>query len=434
MKGPLVILFVLLALFAGFLVGWALTGIAAPAGRRRRKAWGILTLGALLGVGAALVYFLGLGAAGPGSRAPVARSAPWEKYQLELDTIQIPRADPLEPVRTEVSLPAALSYLDEGAEVWNKKYRCIGCHLNGSYLLLRPGLSPVAGAPPQDTREFFLKDLEPFLGKEEELLLRNGNRPAQVVWAAAGLAAWDAHVTRSLSPDTDAVLRCMFRLQKENGAWLSPDCWPPLQSDVYQLATVAALAVGTAPGWLRAVKDPELMSRIQLLREYFEDTPPPHQYAELWRLWASTRFPGMLKPAARAANLEAVWKLQHGDGGWALRDFADPAQWGTGGRRAQLEAETDYTTSPSDGHMTGLAVCVLRDAGIPASDPRIGKAVDWLLKNQQKSGRWWAKSLNSDTYQLITYSATGFAVAALAKCDQFTNLEFDRRKSEQEVE
>ena len=42
--------------------------------------------------------------------------------------------------------------------------------------------------------------------------------------------------------------------------------------------------------------------------------------------------------------------------------------------------------------MTGLAVLVLREAGVPANDPRLQKGVQWLLTNQRESGRWWTRS------------------------------------------
>ncbi|HXK60121.1 MAG TPA: hypothetical protein PLP42_09520 [Acidobacteriota bacterium] len=420
MKVWLAVLFVFLALSAGILIGYAIAEFAADSTRPRRKAWNALGLGALLGIAAICLYSFGFPAGYRiGAPSPVARSrAPWEDFQFELDEIKIPRADAGEAIRSNISVPDALAYLDQGAEVWNKKYKCIGCHVNAVYLLVRPSLSPVAGHALTDTRDFFLKNLESFVGKKEERLLLAGNKSAQVVWAALGLASWDAHTSGVLSPDTDAMLRCMFRLQRENGAWSVPNCWPPLQSESFQLSAVAAIAVSMAPGWLESVNEPELESRIDLLRTYLQGTPPPHEYAQLWRVWASTWFPGLLKPEQRSASLESLWKRQHEDGGWALRDFAEPAEWGEGARQHQLEKESDYHQAPSDGHMTGLAVCVARDAGIPATDPRIEKAVKWILTNQRETGRWWAKSLNTQTYEFLTYSATCFALAALAKCDR----------------
>jgi squalene-hopene/tetraprenyl-beta-curcumene cyclase len=415
----LVTLFLLLALSAGFLVGWALIRLFFKREKLRSRTLGLFGLAGLLGAGAVGVYVAGLRSPGGLSGSSVSGVAPWEEFQFEMDRIQIPRVDVDEPKRTTVSFPAALSYLDQGAEVWNKKYKCIGCHVNGSYLLLRPALSRFVGVPSTDTRDFFLQSLEPFVGKKEELLLLTGNKSAQVVWAAAGLASWDASVTGTLSAQTDATLRCMLRLQRENGEWLVPNCWPPLQSDGYQLATVAALAVGTAPGWLTTLKDPEAASRVARLRDYLHGTVPPHDYARVWLLWASTKLPEVAEPDSRAAILQSISRLQHQDGGWALRDFAAPRAWGDGSRGDQLEAEPDYRSAASDGHMTGLAVCVLRDAGMPANDPRIQKAVNWILKNQRKTGRWWASSLNTQSYHFLTYSATCFALAALEKCGRF---------------
>lgn len=412
MRGLLVVIFLLLALSAGFLVGWALTSLLPGRGRRLGKTLGALGLGVLLGLGSIAAYFAGPRRVGQISPA-------WERFQFDLPPIQICRAHVDEPIRRNVSLSDALSYLDQGAEVWNKKYKCVGCHVNGSYLLLRPALSRVAGAPSSATRQFFLASLEPFVGKKEELFLLTGNKSAQVVWAAAGLASWDAHVSGKLSPETDTILRCMFRLQRDNGGWLVPSCWPPLQSDSFQLATVAALAVATAPGWLEALEDQELKNRVDLLKRYLRDTVPPHNYARVWLLWASTELSGVLEPHSRAAIVQLIWSLQHEDGGWALRDFAAPGEWGGGSRRDQLKAEPDYSSAASDGHMTGLAVCVLRDAGIAATDPRIQKATSWLLSNQRESGRWWSRSLNTNTYHFLTYSATCFALTALSKCGKF---------------
>src|SRR3989442_1713795 len=49
---------------------------------------------------------------------------------------------------------------------------------------------------------------------------------------------------------TGQALDLMFKLQRDAGDWSSNDCWPPFESSAFQLATVAARAVGNAPGWL----------------------------------------------------------------------------------------------------------------------------------------------------------------------------------------
>ena len=67
--------------------------------------------------------------------------------------------------------------------------------------------------------------------------------------------------------------------------------------------------------------------------------------------------------------------------------------------------------------MTGTALVALREAGVLATDPRIQKAVHWLLKNQRISGRWWTRSLNTDSRHFITYSGTAFPLLALSLCD-----------------
>jgi squalene-hopene/tetraprenyl-beta-curcumene cyclase len=70
--------------------------------------------------------------------------------------------------------------------------------------------------------------------------------------------------------------------------------------------------------------------------------------------------------------------------------------------------------------MTGLAIIVLREAGIPAGDPALARGVSWLQSNQRESGRWWTRSLNTDTFHYITYSGTAYPLLALALCDSLS--------------
>ena len=62
-------------------------------------------------------------------------------------------------------------------------------------------------------------------------------------------------------------------------------------------------------------------------------------------------------------------------------------------------------------------VVALRKAGVPASDPRIQRGVQWLLANQRASGRWYTRSLNRDGWQFITYSGTLYPLLALDLCN-----------------
>ncbi len=79
-----------------------------------------------------------------------------------------------------------------------------------------------------------------------------------------------------------------------------------------------------------------------------------------------------------------------------------------------MRAETDFGDPPSDGHQTGLAIVVLTSAGVPPTHPAVERGVAWLKANQRQSGRWWTKSLNTDTWHFITYTGTLYPVMALA--------------------
>lgn len=337
--------------------------------------------------------------------------------QYEHGEISIPMASADEATRDSVSVELAHQYLEDGATAWNAQRKCITCHTNGTYMVVRPALSTTLGRPDESTRALFLSELQTFRNAEPEFM-QQGVRPAQAIYLAAGLAEWDAHVTGELATETSDALALMLQLQTEDSSWGSQDCWPPYESDSYHLATVAAMAVGTAPGWLDQVADRDdqnLLTRIEKLKTLLR-SPPPHDYGRVLLLWASTRLPDLLNDEEQQDLIELLSRHQRDDGGWSLRTMAAPEAWGSGNRAKKLRSEEDFETPASDGHMTGLAIVVLREAGIRAEDSRVARGLTWLKQNQRESGRWWTRSLNTDNSHFITYSGTAFPLLALQLC------------------
>ena len=343
-------------------------------------------------------------------------------YQYQHGAITIPKATADEPKLEKFSLKLALNYLDQGASAWIGSRGCLSCHTSGVYVTVRPALAMKVGEPPQEARRFLESTLQQQLESDrKELGQKLG--PAKVIHTAMGLAEWDAHVSKRLSGPTQQALDLMLDIQQENGSWAPPSsCWPPFESDSYHETTMAAMAVQTAPGWHRSLKDPKILTRVERLKHYLRTQSPPHDYGRVWLLRAASRMPDLLTPRQKQELIETVWTHQRSDGGWSLRTFAAPEEWGSGIRAAKLRGESEFSDPPSDGHQTGLAIAALREAGVPAEDPRIQRGVAWLLRNQRVSGRWWTRSLNTDGWHFITYSSTAFAVLALGLCN---SLAFD---------
>ncbi len=328
----------------------------------------------------------------------------------------------LRPSPDELKIPftpkLAIEYMEQGAEAWTSEWKCVACHTNGSYMVVRPLLTPQLGQPQKALRDFFVSRLEEELATDPADL-RPELDSTQAVYVAAGLAIWDAHVAHRLSPETAQAMEIMFKLQRADGDWtISDDNNPPLESSRFQLATVAARAVGNAPGWLARQRGASVELKVKLLEDYLRSMRKMQgDYDRTDLLWAATELPGLLDASRMQLLVAMIFSHQKADGGWSIRDFARPEDWGKGNRAEKLRAELEFSDPPSDGHMTGLAIIVLRKAGVPANDPRIQRGVSWLLANQRSSGRWWTRSLNRDGWQFITYSGTAYPLLALAMCN-----------------
>jgi squalene-hopene/tetraprenyl-beta-curcumene cyclase len=284
-------------------------------------------------------------------------------------------------------------------------------------MVARPLMMEQLGPPSQEIRDFFVAELRRQLAIDPAKRSTDAE-PTQVVYLAAGLAIWDAHVTHRLSPETAQALALMFQLQRPEGDWpIADDNNPPLESSPFQLATVAARAVGNAPGWLAMQKGTAVAAKVKLLAAYLhEEKKLQADYDRTDLLWAASEWPGLLDAGAKQRLIAMIFAHQREDGGWSIRTFAQPEEWGKGNRAAKLRAEVEFVDPPSDGHMTGLAIIALRKAGVRASDARIRRGVQWLLTNQRSSGRWWTRSLNRDGWQFISYSGTVYPLLALSMC------------------
>jgi len=332
------------------------------------------------------------------------------KPQYSHGDITIPPASADEPRRAEFSAALAEDYLHRGALAWKGAKDCVSCHTTGLYMQARPALAPFLGAPDPEMRAFFAEKLDACSKLPRETRLK-GTHPAQEIYLALGLAEWDAQMAKKISPETERALAAMFELQLDSGTWGSANCWPPYESDAYHLAATAALAVANAPGW-------QPTANVERLKNYLRTTNPPHDYGRVLLLHAASRMKDLLSAAQRDELIAMIFKHQRADGGWSLRTFAAPEAWGGGNRAEKLKGEPDFADPASDGHMTGYAIVVLREAGVPADDVRIRRGIAWLKSNQRESGRWWTRSLNTDAMHFITYSGTAFPLLALAMCDE----------------
>jgi len=315
------------------------------------------------------------------------------------------------------SAAKADAYLKQGALMWWDEHQCVTCHTNSIYGSERPALSPVLGAPDPEIRTHFVKDIETMhkLEGDARKALHLADRPAQVVAITRGLVEWDAQLNKKLTEDSIRALSLMFEVQAPDGSWGNVECWPPFESSNFQTATVAITAAATAPNWLEESADEEEKKKYEKGLDYLRKTEPKHDYLRLLRLWTATHVPSIITDVEKNRVLDLVWERQNKDGGWSILDFYTFKNWAEGSLPRSFLKDADFMDAPSDGHMTGLALLVLIDSGVNIHDKRIQRGVEWLLANQRESGRWWTKSLNTNHYHFITYSATAYALGVLHK-------------------
>lgn len=347
-------------------------------------------------------------------------------WQYDAGDIKIARPTAEEPrvARFDAeSIQAALKYLDDGALAWTRTKNCVACHTTGAYMLDRPMLSGLFGPPQKEVYDYFAKTVSNELPATKE---KGGvtyyQQAERTVWRAVGLAQWDQHINKTTTEITDRALRAMLAQQSSHGGFYMPDPVEiPYETTDLELSEHAARALVAAPGWLQSVKDAETLERVDRFKEFLRQAQPRHDYDRAIRIAIASHFPDCVSKQDQQADVAMLWSKQHADGGWSTRDMSEIRNWSahmTDIVIKLIEGLPDAGQPESDPYMTALAICLLRESGVPASDTRIQRGVEWLKAQQRASGRWWMHSLYRGNYHFSTYIATSKAMQALALCDQ----------------
>jgi squalene-hopene/tetraprenyl-beta-curcumene cyclase len=326
---------------------------------------------------------------------------------------------------------AAGKYLDERTQVWFRSAKCVSCHTGLPYALGRPVLRTIVGTktPSEqetkllaqikrrvvnwdklDTKEFGLY----YDGSDE---LKKQSWGTEAIFNAAILAFDDRLQGRSSpSEATKQALAHLWQTQVQagnnKGSWEWLDFgeapWGNRESRYFG-AALAAIAVGTAPGYSPRA-DAGTKAKFTLLCSYLRTgLPRQNLHNQAWGLWAATQVTGILTKEEQADVIAQLLDKQQADGGWSLPSLG---AWVRNDRTAQ--------NSSSDGYATGFVLHVLLTAGVPKVDVKIANGLAWLKRNQTSTGAWRSVSLvkkrdpGSHAGKFMSDAATAFAVLALS--------------------
>src|SRR5882672_9788699 len=220
----------------------------------------------------------------------------------------------------------AAQYLDSRQKDWfawptanTTGVPCLSCHTGMTYLMVRPALRHSLGENERTAYEMgLLNSLKSRLDKKDakELYPKSkGTYAAQATGVESILAALllaTENEGGKLSVEAEKAFDRMWSLQiregKSKGAWdwysLNLDPWETPDS-VFYGAALAAIATGNAPSDYRA--RPEIRENISSLIAFLQSeqsAQPLHN--RLMLVWASTKLPGLLTDAKRAAIADEI--------------------------------------------------------------------------------------------------------------------------------
>jgi squalene-hopene/tetraprenyl-beta-curcumene cyclase len=314
----------------------------------------------------------------------------------------------------------AAQYLDSRQKEWfawppakRSGGPCISCHTGATYLLARPALRRVLGEAEPTIYETGLVDgLRARVGSRLEDALKAVKEPlaSQAVGVEAIFAALFLPEEKPAAQQAwDRLWSMQIHEGKSQGSWP----WFDFDTDPYETpesgffgASLAALAISATPSEYQA--RPEIKGRVAELTAYLRTAMPAQPlHNRLLLLWAAARLPALSD--TKQSIIDEALEKQQPDGSWTI---------------ASLGPWKEHPAAPSprgpSAYATAVAAFALEQAGVPQSNPRLRKALDWLRANQDPQfGYWAAESMNkrrepgSMPHGFMRDAATAFAVLAL---------------------
>lgn len=361
---------------------------------------------------------------------------------------------------------AAAEYLDARADHWRSKsgkrlstvvgseavrIRCLSCHTTFTYAFVRPALQQARMEAEPGTLTTLYKEGADRLqswGKPQHQEMYNGqvkvkeSRGTEAVLLSLIFATKDSMGgAGKISKTTSLAFERLWEEQIKEGVnrgswyWLDFSLEPWESKDAqYHGAALAALAVGTAPGY--AASDALPKDKWKLLQGYLtRNYKNQRLFNRIWVLLASTRNKELLTAQQRSKLLKEInskrkKKVQGEQGqGWSLLDLMP---------KNHAQGRTlDNATKQADGYATGLIVytlqqCAKHDLGVRKDSPLILEGIQWLKAHQHKDGHWPTESVNQDRpvnnedsylrHKFMTDGATAFAVLALSEAEKTARL------------
>jgi N-acyl-D-amino-acid deacylase len=306
-----------------------------------------------------------------------------------------------------------LSAVERGVAVVEKAGRnypthrkCFACH-HQTLPLLALNEAQAAGKNIDDVLPGLLAEFTTtsFRGKLDDLKAGDniGGKGLTV-----GYGLWTLRLAKAKPDDlTEAMVGYLLKIQEQDGHWDLHAIRPPAEES---LVMCTVLAAGGIRHFAREAQRDAGLAAVEKARTWLTAAKLESHEDRVARLWGVKLLGG--KDEELGPAREALVATQRDDGGW--------------GQTAEME---------SDAYATGSALYVLLDTGLPASDPKVRRGVEYLLKTQLEDGSWHvttrAKPVqvffdNGDPHgkdQFISIPATGWSVAALARAGRELKIE-----------
>jgi squalene-hopene/tetraprenyl-beta-curcumene cyclase len=363
---------------------------------------------------------------------------------LAVLVLAAPAASAAEPTPTTWNPDRAAKYMDSREKEWflytpadrgegANKVTCVSCHSLVPYALARPALRRRTGTPePAEYEKRVLEQVRRRVEHWKELdsakyrLLydfdaakKKESWGTEAVINALLLAFNDQYEGRKQPSEvTRKAFANLWQVQaaagEQKGSWdwlefgLEP--WES-RGARYFGAALAAVAIGTAPGYYSPGRDADVDAGVKRLRGYLRDhLAAQNLYNRIALLWAASTLDGLLSHEERQGIIQAILAKQQADGGWSLA-----------GLGKYVRHDKTPQATESDGFATGLVLYVLQSAGLLRSDARIGRGLAWLQTHQADTGEWRGISVNkkrnpaNHVGKFMSDAATAYAVLALSR-------------------